>query len=888
MTCSFHDSLSPSTKRLIMIGDHKQLRPKCQHYPLTVESNCGLDLNRSLFERLAMSPGFRLATLGVQHRMHPDISSIIRLVTYNDLADAPTVSSHFEPLGLCSRVIFVNHNSHEDEQHVDALESVSKTNSHERAMIVKTVEYLLKQGYLTNDIVVLTPYLGQMMKLHAEIGKCVGVSLDERDLMEAREQFRGSDEFSEDLAAAKQQSEKSDTKSAIRVATIDNYQGEEARIILVSLVRSNEMGQIGFLKEPERVNVMLSRARECEIIFGNRSTLELAKGSLSPLKGGFLWKKIFAHLESCGHIFDGLPVVCQNHRSRALLSCPNDFDFYCRNGGCSKRCGKEHADCGHPCQLFCHPGPCPKCPIICLDVCTRGHELKKKCSADLLPKCHRVITWSCPMGHVASGLCYEGKFGRDCKICISIREEEEACIRREAALTAVLDERRHRLAEVKCKLEEAKQSNTHRNELKCIENELSLAQKELDRFHESLNNNSQASIDVTDTEGISSTAVMKNVLTLLQKKNEITLSNFLSTYRDEFNSTFDAKFLPRRKLVEILQSIPFCEITPNKKSVRLRDGYIDEAEPHLKAMNLDSNPVTPALSTSYVPNSIRTPTSTENNHPIEREESNSNDVEKSNDHCVTTLALNASNFLNSILPPAPATRNHPIDSDEDIVAHVLRRYNAEGALKADDLLDEISTKSYSIDALRFLIEIELNPDRQTSAPAYLPTKSNMINALLLTARSFDLRYKYPLQASDLAQQALSFIEDESIKSCYPTSWVVDLESIHRLPLNPKQHVPSINKGSKTASETWLDVERDDPNAPKVMRDSILPMTGLEAVKESLLSMYLRFKLSQEQGDGAAASYNVRFEGNPGLVVPVHVILFSCICLFPHFLYCYHS
>ena len=67
----------------------------------------------------------------------------------------------------------------------------------------------------------------------------------------------------------RQQISKADAKSAIRVATIDNYQGEEAKIVLISLVRSNEMGQIGFLKEPERVNVMLSRARECKIIFGN-------------------------------------------------------------------------------------------------------------------------------------------------------------------------------------------------------------------------------------------------------------------------------------------------------------------------------------------------------------------------------------------------------------------------------------------------------------------------------------------------------------------------------------------------------------------------------------------------------------------------------------------
>ena len=54
------------------------------------------------------------------------------------------------------------------------------------------------------------------------------------------------------------------------------------------------------------------------------------------------------------------------------------------------------------------------------------------------------------------------------------------------------------------------------------------------------------------------------------------------------------------------------------------------------------------------------------------------------------------------------------------------------------------------------------------------------------------------------------------------------------------------------------------------------MIGLEAVKESLLSMYHRFKLSEEQGDAAATSYNVRFEGNPGLVYAFyHFDCFVC-------------
>lgn len=238
-----------------MIGDHQQLRPKCQHYPLTVESNRGFDLNRSLFERLAVAPSFDIATLGVQHRMHPEISIIPKLVTYSDLTDAPSVSSHPPVLGLNSRVIFIDHNVPEDDDHCGTLQSVSKTNAHERAMIMKTVQYMLKQGYVPGDIVVLTPYLGQMMKIQAELGKHLNVSLDDRDLKEARDHFRGNDIFSAELAAARPDNRKSSTMPAIRVATIDNYQGEEAKIVLVSLVRSNVSGNIGFLKEPERVNV---------------------------------------------------------------------------------------------------------------------------------------------------------------------------------------------------------------------------------------------------------------------------------------------------------------------------------------------------------------------------------------------------------------------------------------------------------------------------------------------------------------------------------------------------------------------------------------------------------------------------------------------------------
>ena len=71
-------SLQASTKHLIMIGDHKQLRPKLESYELSVSSHSGHDFNRSLFERLVLANAVDYGTLRVQHRMHPDIANHIR------------------------------------------------------------------------------------------------------------------------------------------------------------------------------------------------------------------------------------------------------------------------------------------------------------------------------------------------------------------------------------------------------------------------------------------------------------------------------------------------------------------------------------------------------------------------------------------------------------------------------------------------------------------------------------------------------------------------------------------------------------------------------------------------------------------------------------------
>ena len=85
------------------------------------------------------------------------------------------------------------------------------------------------------------------------------------------------------------------------------------------------------MHSPERLNVLLSRARDGLIIIGNADTF------ISSRKGGELWKKFFELAKEYGHICDGLPVKCERHESRtALLKTATDFDEECPDGGCSE------------------------------------------------------------------------------------------------------------------------------------------------------------------------------------------------------------------------------------------------------------------------------------------------------------------------------------------------------------------------------------------------------------------------------------------------------------------------------------------------------------------------------------------------------------------------
>jgi hypothetical protein len=162
-------AMTDNTKQLVLIGDHKQLRPKVSNYSLTVEKGDGYNLNVSMFERLILA-GMPHTTLSRQHRMRPEISTLVRSLTYPELEDAPGTKARPTFRGFQDNVIFVSHDK--PELNADAIadrrdedQKCSKENEHEVDMVLKCVRYLGQQGYSTNQIVILTPYLGQLYLL---------------------------------------------------------------------------------------------------------------------------------------------------------------------------------------------------------------------------------------------------------------------------------------------------------------------------------------------------------------------------------------------------------------------------------------------------------------------------------------------------------------------------------------------------------------------------------------------------------------------------------------------------------------------------------------------------------------------------------------------------
>jgi len=237
--------------RVILAGDHQQLPPTIKSYEAMRQG-----LGVTLMERLVKNQPEAVSLLKVQYRMHDEIMKFSSDWFYNgEVTSAPDVRNR-SILDYDTPIMWIDTNIGEQEQNGDTPlsdyheqfvgETHGRINKPEAELCLKTLEDYInkigKQRFLDErlDVGIISPYRVQTQYLRSLIKKS-----------EFLRPFR----------------------SMIAVNTVDGFQGQERDIIMISMVRSNENGQIGFLSDLRRMNVAMTRARMKLIIIGNSDTL---------------------------------------------------------------------------------------------------------------------------------------------------------------------------------------------------------------------------------------------------------------------------------------------------------------------------------------------------------------------------------------------------------------------------------------------------------------------------------------------------------------------------------------------------------------------------------------------------------------------------------------
>ena len=204
--------------QVVLCGDHAQLPPSTQH-PW---------LRRSLLERMSTVPGLVVTVLDTQYRMLPEIaqwpSEYFYEASLKSFRPACSTESLVPGFAWPSRkpVAFVH------VQGREMSEGTSRKNKAEVEKILQLVDGFVKRGRVpATDIGVITPYSAQRNELIRKLPReCV-------------------------------------------VGSVDAFQGREQRLVIVSLVRSNDDYAYGFFSEARRLNVAVTRAQDGLIVVGN-------------------------------------------------------------------------------------------------------------------------------------------------------------------------------------------------------------------------------------------------------------------------------------------------------------------------------------------------------------------------------------------------------------------------------------------------------------------------------------------------------------------------------------------------------------------------------------------------------------------------------------------
>ncbi|HEV3383579.1 MAG TPA: AAA domain-containing protein [Gemmata sp.] len=225
------------SEKLVLAGDHCQL-PATVISPEAAEQGLAISLMERLIARFGTSIS-RLLT--VQHRMHETIMGFSNAAFYEGLLVAhETVAGHrlcdlpgvrSEPLTETPLQFIDTAGAGYDEEIEE--DTKSRLNRQEADLAARKVRQLLETGVFSNQIGVITPYRAQVRRLRELLSDIPGLEVD----------------------------------------SVDGFQGREKEAIVVSFVRSNPEGEIGFLNDTRRTNVAFTRARRKLIVIGDSATL---------------------------------------------------------------------------------------------------------------------------------------------------------------------------------------------------------------------------------------------------------------------------------------------------------------------------------------------------------------------------------------------------------------------------------------------------------------------------------------------------------------------------------------------------------------------------------------------------------------------------------------
>ena len=226
--------------RVILAGDHHQLPPTIKCIEAEREG-----LGRTLMQKIAHTKPETVSLLKIQYRMHEDIMRFSSQWFYhNELESAPEVSGR-GILRLDTPIVWFD-TSECDFTENTREETMSRVNRQEAELLVEQlrsyIQKISKERVLEEniDFGLISPYKAQVQYIRKLIKQ---------------------DAFFKPL------------RRLITVHTVDGFQGQERDVILISLVRTNEDGKIGFLNDLRRMNVAITRARMKLMILGDASTL---------------------------------------------------------------------------------------------------------------------------------------------------------------------------------------------------------------------------------------------------------------------------------------------------------------------------------------------------------------------------------------------------------------------------------------------------------------------------------------------------------------------------------------------------------------------------------------------------------------------------------------